>query len=84
MSADAWIEWRRDTDGDVGGLDGVKGERRAGKGQRLVRKSPVTPARSDGRCNTIQCVDSRKFPRKNHLFSRTRSRPSQGSVSGGL
>jgi hypothetical protein len=45
---------------------------------------PVTRAGSTGRCNTFQRVDSAMLRRGNHLFGRTRSNPSQSSVSSGL
>src|SRR5271156_3293411 len=44
----------------------------------------VNAASSTGRCNTIQCIDSRMLARENHLFGCTRSKPSQGSVPAGL
>jgi len=40
----------------------------------------INAASSDGRRNTVQCVDSRMLPRRTYLFGRTRSKPSQGSV----
>ena len=45
---------------------------------------PVSAAGSNGRCNTIQCIDSKMLPRENHLFGCTWSKPKQGSVPTGL
>jgi len=45
---------------------------------------PVTRAGSTGRCNTFQRVDSAMLRRGNRPFGRTRSNPSQSSVSSGL
>ena len=47
-------------------------------------KCPINAASSNGRCNTIQCVDSTMLPRENHLFDGTRSKPTQDSVPADL
>jgi len=44
----------------------------------------INAASSTGRCNTIQCIDSTMLARENRLLSRTRSRPSEGSLPAGL
>jgi hypothetical protein len=44
----------------------------------------VNAASSDGRRNTIQCIDSTKLARENRLFSCTWSKPIQSSVPAGL
>jgi hypothetical protein len=44
----------------------------------------ICTAGSNGRCNTIQCVDSTMLPKRTHLFGCTRSKPSQGSVPADL
>src|SRR5271156_4196225 len=44
----------------------------------------INAASSTGRCNTIQCIDSPMLQRQDHLFGRTWSEPSQGSVPAGL
>src|SRR5271170_1040819 len=44
----------------------------------------ISRASSTGRCNTVQCIGSAMLPRENHLFGRSQSKPSQGSVQPGL
>src|SRR4030095_1947767 len=44
----------------------------------------VTGAGSDGRRNTIQCVESTMLPGRSDLFGCARSKPSQGSVPADL
>ena len=44
----------------------------------------IACAGSDGRRNTIQCIDSTMLARANHVLGCTRSKPSQGSVPDGL
>jgi hypothetical protein len=45
---------------------------------------PITPAGSDGRCNTPHCIDSTMFPSGNYLFGSVQSKPSQGGVPADL
>jgi hypothetical protein len=45
---------------------------------------PISRASSSGRSNTIQCIDSAKLARENHLFGCVRSKPSQGRGPAGL
>jgi len=42
--------------------------------------SPVTPASSTGRCNTIQCIDSAMLLHENHRCGCAWSKASQRSV----
>jgi hypothetical protein len=44
----------------------------------------MSRASSTGRCDTIQCIDSTKLARENHLFGRARLEPSQGCVSAAI
>src|SRR5579863_5977523 len=41
---------------------------------------PISAAGSDGRCNTLHCIDSTKRSSANDLFGRVQSKPSQDSV----
>jgi len=44
-----------------------------------MRTCLINAASSDGRCNTIQRIDSAMLPWENRLFGYTRPKASQGS-----
>ena len=48
------------------------------------QRSPDKRYRLNWSAQHHQCVDTTLLPRKNQLFSRARSKPSQGSVPAGL
>ena len=53
--------------------------------ERLLEdKCLINAARSTGRCNTIQCIDSTILQPENHLIGSIGSKPSQGRVPAGL
>jgi hypothetical protein len=46
----------------------------------LVPTCPVSAAGSNGRCNTLHCIDSTMLSSANYLFGRVQTKPSQVSV----
>jgi hypothetical protein len=73
----------RSTQHQAGAFNEINNDKRACV-YRLNSTCLVSRAGSNGRRNTIQCVDSAMLPWEDHLFGFTWTKPSQGSVPAAL